>query len=171
MTYAQGKSIIRLAVLVFAVAALFLPPRANAQTRDLAEVHGHVQDAQDKAVAGAQVTLTNKDTGISRDTQTGSDGNYSFLGIPLTGHYSVGVKASSFSPPSAPTSSSKPMSPPPSISRSTLPLLRKTSPSTAPPPASKPIQIKLKTASIPKKSRTLRSSAISSPASSCSIPP
>jgi outer membrane receptor protein involved in Fe transport len=98
MTYAQGKSFIRSAALVLAAFALPFATAASAQTRDLAEVRGHIQDSQDKSVAGAQVTLTNEDTGISRDTQTDSGGNYSFLGVPLTGHYSIAVSASSFAP-------------------------------------------------------------------------
>ena len=59
---------------------------------------GQVRDSQSKEISGAQVTLTNKDTGIARDTRTDAGGNYSFLGVPLTGHYVVAVKASQFAP-------------------------------------------------------------------------
>ncbi len=80
------------------IVALMVSPSAKAQTRDLAELKGQVRDSQSKAISGAQVTLTNKDTGIARDTRTDAGGNYSFLGVPLTGHYVVAVKASQFAP-------------------------------------------------------------------------
>ncbi len=80
------------------IVALMVSPSAKAQTRDLAELKGQVRDSQSKAISGAQVTLTNKDTGIARDTRTDAGGNYSFLGVPLTGHYIVAVKASQFAP-------------------------------------------------------------------------
>src|ERR1700684_2930332 len=91
------KSYIYFAMIALIV-ALSVSPSAKAQTRDLAELKGKVRDSQSKAISGAQVTLTNKDTGIARETQTDSGGNYSFLGVPLTGHYIVAVKASQFAP-------------------------------------------------------------------------
>lgn len=86
-----------LLVCLLALVAIAAPPRANAQTRDLAEIHGQVMDAQSKPIPAAQISLTNKDTGIKRSTATEADGRYSFLGIPLTGSYSIAVTAANFS--------------------------------------------------------------------------
>ena len=66
-----------------------------AQT-DLGAVQGHVQDQQNKAIAGATVKLHNPSTAFERTVQTDSSGNYSFIGVPLTGSYVVTVTAPQF---------------------------------------------------------------------------
>ncbi|HXN65784.1 MAG TPA: carboxypeptidase regulatory-like domain-containing protein [Candidatus Acidoferrales bacterium] len=68
----------------------------RAQTRDLAALEGHVLDEQGKAIAGAQVKLTNVDTGAERATQSDAQGKYGFAGVSLTGHYTIAVNASNF---------------------------------------------------------------------------
>ena len=67
----------------------------TAQT-DLGAVQGHVQDQQNKAIAGATVKLHNPSTAFERTVQTDSSGNYSFIGVPLTGSYVVTVTAPQF---------------------------------------------------------------------------
>ncbi len=69
----------------------------SAQT-DLGNVRGHVQDQQNQAIAGASVELRNPATDFDRKVQTDSSGNYSFIGVPLTGHYVMTVNASQFKP-------------------------------------------------------------------------
>src|SRR5579862_3342008 len=66
-----------------------------AQT-DLGAVRGLVQDQQARAIAGASVTLRNPATNFDRTVQTDNSGNYSFLGVPLTGQYVLTVKAPQF---------------------------------------------------------------------------
>ncbi len=66
-----------------------------AQT-DLGAVQGHVQDQQNKAIAGASVTLRNPSTAFDTTVQTDASGNYSFIGVPLTGSYVLTVNAPQF---------------------------------------------------------------------------
>ncbi|HUI85319.1 MAG TPA: TonB-dependent receptor [Candidatus Binatia bacterium] len=68
-----------------------------AQT-DLGSISGHVRDQQSHAVSGAWVRLRNPDTNFDRTVQTDSSGNYSFIGIPLTGQYVLTVNAPQFTP-------------------------------------------------------------------------
>ncbi|HET9400225.1 MAG TPA: TonB-dependent receptor [Candidatus Acidoferrales bacterium] len=81
-----------------AAASLLLAARSvGAQTRDLAAVKGQVLDAQGMALASANVTLTNTDSGAVMETKTDAQGNYSFQGIALTGHYSIKAAEAGFS--------------------------------------------------------------------------
>jgi len=66
-----------------------------AQT-DLGALKGHIQDQHGAAIAGATVTLRNPATSLSRTVQSDSSGNYSFIGVPLTGNYVVSVAAPQF---------------------------------------------------------------------------
>ena len=76
-------------------AALWSSTFLTAQT-NLGVVQGHIQDQQNKAITGASVTLRNPSTAYNKTTQTDSSGNYSFLGVPLTGSYVVTVSAPQF---------------------------------------------------------------------------
>ena len=82
-------------VFVALFAALWNSAFLAAQT-NLGAVQGHVQDQQNKAITGASVTLRNPSTAYNKTTQTDSSGNYSFLGVPLTGSYVVTVTAPQF---------------------------------------------------------------------------
>lgn len=86
------------AACTLAAIASLLAPAVGAQTRDLAALKGQVVDAQGGAVPGAEVTLTNTDTGSEKTAGTDAQGDYSFLGVALTGRYRVGVKAANFAP-------------------------------------------------------------------------
>ena len=68
-----------------------------AQT-DLGAFRGRVLDQGGAAIAGATVTLRNPATSWERTAQTDGSGDYSFVGVPLTGQYSVTVNASQFKP-------------------------------------------------------------------------
>jgi len=84
-------------LLTFAVLACCLTTPLIAQT-DLGALQGHVQDQQSKAIAGASVTLRNPSTAFDRTVQTDASGNYSFIGVPLTGSYVLTVNAPQFKP-------------------------------------------------------------------------
>ena len=71
------------------VLALSLAPTVYAQT-GTGSVRGDVTDPQGKAVAGAQVTITNQDTDYSRSVKTDGDGNYVFQSVPV-GRYTLKV--------------------------------------------------------------------------------
>src|SRR5438874_9683838 len=74
------------------VLALSLVPTVYAQT-GTGSVRGDVTDPQRKAVAGAQVTITNQDTDYSRGVKTDGDGNYVFQSVPV-GRYTLKVACS-----------------------------------------------------------------------------
>ena len=69
---------------------------AGAQTRDLAALKGRVLDEQGKAIVGAQVKLRNVETRTESGVLTDLQGEYSFLGIRLSGHYEIKVTANGF---------------------------------------------------------------------------
>src|SRR5215470_17084133 len=73
----------------FLMLVLSLAPIAFAQT-DTGSVRGAVTDQQGRAVNGAQVTITNADTGYSRSVKTDTDGNYGFQSLPV-GPYTLRV--------------------------------------------------------------------------------
>jgi len=92
-----GIGVFRSALFAFLGACLLLMPAVGvAQTRDLAALQGHVQDAQGGAIPGAEVSLKNAATGSERISHTDGQGNYAFLGIALTGRYTVIVVAPRF---------------------------------------------------------------------------
>ena len=62
-----------------------------------ADVQGIVSDTSGLAVAGAQVVLTNTDSGDKRIVTTAGDGRYSIPTV-APGHYSIMVTAATFSP-------------------------------------------------------------------------
>lgn len=82
-----------LALLAMAT-ALFFPVFAFAQGTT-GTLRGQVLDPTGSAVANAQVTATNKETGVSTKSVTTSAGTYSFPSL-LPGKYSVIVEVSGF---------------------------------------------------------------------------
>jgi hypothetical protein len=66
---------------------------ALAQTSN-ADISGTVMDPSGAPVAGAKVTFSNQDTGVSRTISTENDGRYRFSVLP--GRYSLSVEASGF---------------------------------------------------------------------------
>jgi hypothetical protein len=59
-------------------------------------VVGVVKDAQGSMIPGASVTIVNKDTNLTRETQTDAQGAYNFLNV-LPGPYDVKVSLQGFS--------------------------------------------------------------------------
>jgi Carboxypeptidase regulatory-like domain/TonB dependent receptor len=80
-------------LLLVVVCLLFASTAAWSQTST--SLRGTVTDQSGAVVAAAKVILTNTDTGISRDTITGSDGGYVFDLLPV-GTYKVTVEKAGF---------------------------------------------------------------------------
>src|SRR5215469_14247726 len=59
-------------------------------------VQGTVLDSTGAAVANANVTLRNLNTGLVRKLKTNADGGYEFLSVPVGENYSVEVEVSGF---------------------------------------------------------------------------
>lgn len=76
------------------VAVVFLSPNTIAQTFR-GTILGTVTDATGAAVAGANVTVHNVDTGVDRVTQTGVDGAYLVPELPV-GTYRIAIEKSGF---------------------------------------------------------------------------
>src|SRR5260370_16198997 len=76
------------AVIVFEA----FPAAAQVTT---AAVSGHVSDPKDLAVANAKVVVTNKETGLSRETTTSDLGDFSISLLP-PGSYKVTITAAGF---------------------------------------------------------------------------
>ena len=60
-------------------------------------INGTVTDPSGAVVAGASVKATNTATGVSLNTTTTSDGQFSFQDLPL-GTYKISVSAAGFTP-------------------------------------------------------------------------
>jgi hypothetical protein len=86
--------------LLCCVAASFLaamfPKQANAQVL-YGSITGVITDQSGAVVPGAQVTITNEDTGLKRTTTTDATGRYRTLDLPQ-GSYTIEVSSSGFKP-------------------------------------------------------------------------
>lgn len=80
-------------ILFCILAALFCAAVIYAQTSE-AELTGMVKDPSGAPVAGAKVTVTNQDTGVTRTMNTDADGRYRFSVLP--GRYSLAAEATGF---------------------------------------------------------------------------
>src|SRR5215470_4608446 len=80
----------RLACRIVFLVGLFSATLLRAQ--DSASVTGTVRDSSGASVANAQVTVSATDRGITRETSTNSDGEYSVPALP-PGAYNVSVTA------------------------------------------------------------------------------
>src|SRR6266852_7743746 len=76
------------------VAAFVLMPTADAQSTG-GRIRGTVTDATGGSVAGAKVTIINAATGAQPNTESGSNGEYVFLEVPV-GTYEVQVNQAGF---------------------------------------------------------------------------
>jgi Carboxypeptidase regulatory-like domain len=88
---------LRVAVVVFFVclSALFTLQDACAQD-PVAAVEGEVLDPSSAAIVGAAVTVTNLDTGNSKNQVTNANGFYRLSLLPV-GRYAVLIEAAGFS--------------------------------------------------------------------------
>lgn len=83
--------------LCIAMALCWLALPAGMLAQDATgRVIGVVTDPQGGLVTGAQITVTNADTQVSRRTTTGKDGNYQVLDLPI-GNYTVSAEMQGFS--------------------------------------------------------------------------
>ncbi len=83
-----------LLVSVLSVSALVCPVTAYAQV-DQGSVSGIVRDPQKAVIAGATVTLVNKDTNLTLTRKTGDTGAYSFVPVKV-GTYTLTIAAPGF---------------------------------------------------------------------------
>jgi hypothetical protein len=86
----------RFAFLMLTVACL-LPARARAQGETTSAIIGEVRDATNAVVAGASVTVTNRETGLKRSARTDNAGRFNFPQLK-PGTYGVRVEAQGFEP-------------------------------------------------------------------------
>src|SRR5690349_7440460 len=84
----------RVFVLVAVLTLVMAPSVARAQVL-YGSVVGAVKDAQGAAIPAATVVITNKDTNLTRETVTGTEGDYTLANV-LPGHYDVKVTLSGF---------------------------------------------------------------------------
>src|SRR5216683_151489 len=82
----------KLVAAVLLLLASFLPALAQTNTTSLT---GDVQDATGATIAGSTVTITNPATGLTKTTQSGEAGQFSFNQIP-PGKYTVTVNSTGF---------------------------------------------------------------------------
>src|SRR5580692_3975161 len=80
--------------MIFCLITVLLPNVLRAQLTT-STIFGRVTDANGGTIAGAQVTLTNTDTNLSRAAQTSAEGEYRVELLPV-GNYRVEIAASSF---------------------------------------------------------------------------
>ena len=85
-----GKTIFVIAVFAFGVSMALAQAATSAS-----DLSGIVSDPNGAVVAGATVTARNSATGFSRNVTTGSDGTYTFIGLP-PGNYEVTAEAPTF---------------------------------------------------------------------------
>jgi hypothetical protein len=70
---------------------------SNVQADDLyAKIRGTVVDAAGGAVAGVEVTATNTQTGIKKETKSSANGEYEFIQLAAPGTYDVSVQRTGF---------------------------------------------------------------------------
>ncbi len=77
------------------VLTIFAIPALVAQEAQQGSVTGFVSDASHAIMPDVEVVVTNKGTNLSRRTQTGNAGLYTFVGLDA-GAYSVRAAASGF---------------------------------------------------------------------------
>ncbi len=81
---------------MFVVLALILCTATTARAQNTsASLRGTVTDVQGAAIAGADVTITNVDTGSQQTQKTGPEGIYVFPSLPV-GRYTLGVTKDGF---------------------------------------------------------------------------
>src|SRR5258708_2487150 len=81
-------------VLLLVGSTLLMGGRAVGQ-QATAQLGGKVTDSTGAIVVGAEVTLRNSQTGISRKTTSNNDGEYLFTLVPI-GNYEIVIKQQSF---------------------------------------------------------------------------
>ena len=94
--YRRAKSFLMFAFGILIIVGLAAPTRLAAQaTISTGSISGTVLDPSDAAVMGAQVAITNKDTGQALKFSTNSTGAYNSGGL-IPGNYVVRIEAKGF---------------------------------------------------------------------------
>ena len=91
----RGLCWVRFFVYVVVV-SVFTSPLLQADVTG--SIFGTVTDPSGAVISAARVTLSNLDTGLSRNTLTDSIGSYQFLTVPVGENYVVEVQAKGFEP-------------------------------------------------------------------------
>ena len=81
---------------ILALTFLGLAANGFGQSNATAQINGIVQDATGSAVPGAEVKVTQTDTGLTRTVSSGADGNYILPSLPV-GPYRLEVSKDGFS--------------------------------------------------------------------------
>jgi Carboxypeptidase regulatory-like domain len=92
---AAARSILRLTVMSLAVAGMMVSASPVKAQVLYGSIVGNVRDAQGAVVPGATVTITNKQTGLTRDSVTDDQGSYTLTNV-LPGPYDVKVSLTGF---------------------------------------------------------------------------
>jgi Carboxypeptidase regulatory-like domain len=90
----RSRSFFCLGVLSLLLTTLSIAPHARAQSTG-GRIRGTVTDSSGAAINGAQITLHNEETGADRQTQSGANGEYGFLEVPV-GSYTVESQQAGF---------------------------------------------------------------------------
>src|SRR5919204_3758242 len=85
----------RKGLLLFVLSSLLASAAPAFAQRTTASVRGTVTDPSKAVVPGATVTVTNRDTGLTRTTTTNAEGVYSVSELPV-GRYTVSVELQGF---------------------------------------------------------------------------
>ncbi len=83
-----------LSLLIITFAVLFAPPFGRAQSTG-GQIRGTISDPSGASVAAAKVTLVNEATGFTREVQSGTNGEYIFIEVPV-GSYEIDVTQAGF---------------------------------------------------------------------------
>jgi len=86
---------IRFRTILFSLACL-CAAALRAQTPDTVMLTGTVFDPAHAAVPGAQVTVTNELTGLTRSSVSDAGGRFNFAGLPTAGTYTVSIVRTGF---------------------------------------------------------------------------
>src|ERR1700729_1217436 len=81
---------------LFVPVCLLLGLSLSLLAQSVSQISGTVKDASGSAIPGAQVTVTQTDTGLARTAETDASGVYSLPSLPL-GPYRLEVKKEGFS--------------------------------------------------------------------------
>ncbi|MEG9435000.1 TonB-dependent receptor [Edaphobacter sp. HDX4] len=85
------------AALLAGLPLLITSPAAWGQSQSInGTIRGHVTDASGASIAGANITISNSAVGYNRTIQTGTDGYYVLVNLPL-GNYKVSIAKDGFS--------------------------------------------------------------------------
>ena len=90
---AISRAVILLALTAFSGVSLAIETSSG--------VRGVVSDASGAPVVGASVTIKSSDTGLTRSTETSSDGSFAIRNLPVGGNYSVTARGAGYQPASS----------------------------------------------------------------------